>query len=182
MVLASISFHHRTPLVILEGNLTARRYFSNVFKEYVVPSLEQHPDFRIFQYDNARSCLSLDSPRTTSMLKCYWYYQDQLSRPISVPWNISGTSWGEGFVKGLIHPGRSWNWLMYPRRSGVGYRKRTYRLWLEAWAEDANQQSLQEVTTHDIRDPTPMIFDCVSITLVEADFIKDAQFLFCNGY
>ena len=54
MVWAGISFRHRTPLVVLEGNLTARRYISDVLEEHVVPFFEQHDDLRMFQHDNAR--------------------------------------------------------------------------------------------------------------------------------
>ena len=54
MVWAGISFHHRTPLVVLEGNLTARRYISDVLEEHAIPFIEQHPNHRIFQHDNAR--------------------------------------------------------------------------------------------------------------------------------
>ena len=39
---------------MLEGNLTARRYISDVLEEHVVPFFEQHDDLRMFQHDNAR--------------------------------------------------------------------------------------------------------------------------------
>ena len=54
MVFVSISFHHRTPLVELEGNLTAR-YISNVLDEHIFSFFEQHPYFLIFQGGSART-------------------------------------------------------------------------------------------------------------------------------
>ena len=51
MILASVSFHHRTQ----EGNRTAWRYVSNVLEEHAVSFFEQHPDFQIFQHEEARS-------------------------------------------------------------------------------------------------------------------------------
>ena len=54
MVWPGLSFYHSMPLVVLEGNLTARRYISDVLEEHATPFIEQHPNLRIFQHDNAR--------------------------------------------------------------------------------------------------------------------------------
>ncbi len=54
MVWAGISFRHRTPLVFIDGNLTARRYIAEVLEPELIPFLEQHQDIALFQQDNAR--------------------------------------------------------------------------------------------------------------------------------
>ena len=81
MVWAGISFHHRTSL---EGNLTARRYISDVHEEHAIPFIEQHPNLRIFQQDNAR-------PHSANIISDYLRDQGAsvlpgpVSRQISVP-------------------------------------------------------------------------------------------------
>ncbi len=54
MVWAGISFRHRTPLIVIEGNLTAARYVDEVLSAELIPFLQQNPDIAIFQHDNAR--------------------------------------------------------------------------------------------------------------------------------
>ena len=78
MVWAGISFHHRTPLVVIEGNLTARRYISDVLEEHAIPFIEQHPNLRIFQQDNAR-------PHSANITSDYLRDHGLSSHQISVP-------------------------------------------------------------------------------------------------
>jgi len=54
MVWAGITAHHRTPLVVIDGNLTAQRYVDNVLRPHLVPFMQAHPELTIFQQDNAR--------------------------------------------------------------------------------------------------------------------------------
>lgn len=54
MVWGGITNNHRTPLLVLEGNLNARRYIDEVLEPCVIPFLEQHQDVGILQQDNAR--------------------------------------------------------------------------------------------------------------------------------
>ena len=53
MVWAGISYGHRTPLVFIDGSLTAQRYVDVVLRPVVVPYVRQHNV--TFQQDNARS-------------------------------------------------------------------------------------------------------------------------------
>ena len=53
MVWASISYGHRTPLVFIDGPLTAQRYVDVILRPVVVPFVCQHNV--TFQQDNARS-------------------------------------------------------------------------------------------------------------------------------
>ena len=55
MVWGGISFNHRTPLVVVNGNLTAQRYIDEVLRPSVLPFFTTHPDVDIFQQDNARA-------------------------------------------------------------------------------------------------------------------------------
>ena len=54
MVWGGISWRYRTPLVVLEGNLTSRRYIDEVLEPVVVPFLQNHADVTLYQQDNAR--------------------------------------------------------------------------------------------------------------------------------
>ena len=54
MVWASIFTRTRTPLVIVEGNLTAQCYVTEVLRPHLLPFLQAHPDITVFQQDRAR--------------------------------------------------------------------------------------------------------------------------------
>ena len=54
MVWGGISWRYRTPLVVIEGNLTSRRYIDEVLKPVVVPFLQNHADVTLYQQDNGR--------------------------------------------------------------------------------------------------------------------------------
>ena len=54
MVWAGISGDYRTRLVVVDGNLTARRYIDEVLQPVVVPFFEEHPSVTTLQQDNAR--------------------------------------------------------------------------------------------------------------------------------
>ncbi len=54
MMWAGISFRHRTPLVVIDGNLNAERYVDEILEAHVVPFFENNADLRFFQQDNAR--------------------------------------------------------------------------------------------------------------------------------
>ena len=54
MVWAGISFNHKSPLVVINGNITARRYIDDVLDPVMVPFLNTNPDITVFQQDNAR--------------------------------------------------------------------------------------------------------------------------------
>ena len=54
MVWGGIFWRHRTPLVLIDGNLTARRYIDEVLEPVVVPHLQNNANVTLFQQDNAR--------------------------------------------------------------------------------------------------------------------------------
>ena len=54
MVWIGISGQERTPLVIINGNLTARRYIDDILRCDVLPFLEQQPRGVVYQHDNPR--------------------------------------------------------------------------------------------------------------------------------
>ena len=53
MVWASISADHRTPLVIIDGTLMARRYIDEVLEPTYLLFRNDHLEIRILQQDNA---------------------------------------------------------------------------------------------------------------------------------
>ena len=53
MVWGGISWRYRTPLVIIEGNLTSRRYIDEVLELVQVPLLQNYADVTLYQQDNA---------------------------------------------------------------------------------------------------------------------------------
>ncbi|KFM65239.1 hypothetical protein X975_05542, partial [Stegodyphus mimosarum] len=52
MVWGAISFHSRTPLVVICRNLTAQRYIDEVLRPVVLPFMSRHSGLT-FQQDNA---------------------------------------------------------------------------------------------------------------------------------
>ena len=54
MVLGGISWRHKTPLVVVNGNLTAQRYIDDVLTPTLVPFIRINPNVTLFQEDNAR--------------------------------------------------------------------------------------------------------------------------------
>lgn len=54
MVWGAICGDQKTPLVTIQGNLTAQRYRDQVMQPVVLPYLQQQPQGIIFQQDNAR--------------------------------------------------------------------------------------------------------------------------------
>ena len=44
MVWGGISFHARTPLVVVDGNLNAARYVQEIMDPVLLPFLEAHPE------------------------------------------------------------------------------------------------------------------------------------------
>ena len=50
-----ISWRHKTQLIVVDGNLTARRYIDEILEPEVVPFLRNNGDVTLFQQDNARA-------------------------------------------------------------------------------------------------------------------------------
>lgn len=54
MVWGGFSLHHRTPLHLVQGNLTGVRYMEEIVRPLVLPALQQMRPGAVFQDDNAR--------------------------------------------------------------------------------------------------------------------------------
>lgn len=54
MIWAGISWRYRTPLVVVNGNLTAQRYVDEILRTHAVPFMQNHADVTLYQQDNAR--------------------------------------------------------------------------------------------------------------------------------
>ena len=74
MVWGGISFAYRTPLVIIDGNLTAQRYINEVLTPAVVPFFAGHPNVALLQQDNAR-------PHTARITTDYLQHQNIATLP-----------------------------------------------------------------------------------------------------
>ena len=55
MVWGGISWHHKTQLIVVHGNLMARRYVDKILEPEVVLFLRNNADITLFQQDNARA-------------------------------------------------------------------------------------------------------------------------------
>ena len=55
MVWGGISWHHKTQLIVVDGNLTAHRYIYEILEPEVVLFLHNNGDVRLFQQDNAHA-------------------------------------------------------------------------------------------------------------------------------
>ena len=93
MVWAGMSSHYRTELVIVEGNLTARRYIDEVLTPHVLPFLRAHPDIALLQQDNARphaAAVTADYLHENNVAVMPWMpYSPDLS-PIEHLWDELG--------------------------------------------------------------------------------------------
>ena len=89
MVWAGISYGHRTPLVFIDGSLTAQRYVDVVLRPVVVPYVRQHNV--TFQRNNARAHvarLSMAFLQQNNVDVMHWSpYSPDLS-PIEHLWNV----------------------------------------------------------------------------------------------
>ncbi|MGH0166264.1 UNVERIFIED_CONTAM: hypothetical protein FKN15_072968 [Acipenser sinensis] len=54
MVWAGVSSRYRTPLVLIDGNMTAQRYVDQVLRPLLVLFLQAHPNVTTFHQDHAR--------------------------------------------------------------------------------------------------------------------------------
>jgi hypothetical protein len=54
MMWGGIAGHQKAPLVVVDVNLTARRYINDILAPHAISWLNRHPEVHIFQRDNAR--------------------------------------------------------------------------------------------------------------------------------
>ena len=70
-----MSEDHRTPLVCIDGNLTAQRYIDHILEPVVIPFLQQHGDVTTFHQDNAgphSACITTDYMNTADVNVLQW--------------------------------------------------------------------------------------------------------------
>lgn len=92
MVWGAISFHSRTPLVVISGTLTAQRYVDLILRPVLLPFMSSHPGL-IFQQDNARPHTARVS--TACLSACCtlpWPARSPDLSPIEHVWDMMGRS------------------------------------------------------------------------------------------
>ena len=80
MVWGGLSWRYRTPLVIIEGNLTSRRYIDEVLELVVVPLLQNYADVTLYQQDNA-------SPHSARLTKYFLFFWTKKMCMFYLGWN-----------------------------------------------------------------------------------------------
>ena len=61
MVWAAIASGHRSPLVVIDGNLNAQRYRDDILAHHVIPQFHNNANISIFQHDNINSHSARDT-------------------------------------------------------------------------------------------------------------------------
>ncbi|GFV10348.1 transposable element Tcb1 transposase [Trichonephila clavipes] len=91
MVWGVIDYNTRSPLVLINGSMTAQQYIHDILQSHVLPLMQRLPGV-IFQQDNARPHTARVSHKTVSALLLPFF---GLSDPqICLQSSISGILWG----------------------------------------------------------------------------------------
>ena len=122
MVWAGISFNHKSPLVVINGNITARRYIDDVLDPVMVPFLNTNPDITVFHQNNVRSHnarITREYIQQVNVEVLPWpaYYPD-LS-PIEHLWD----QLGHRLVNRTLNPETGNSWWLHCMKSGPIYRR-----------------------------------------------------------
>ena len=93
MVWGRISFRHRTPLIVIDGTLTAQCYINEVLRPAVVPFFAAHCDVTQFQQDNMlphSACLTTAFLRQQGINMLPWPALSPDQSPIEHLWDQLG--------------------------------------------------------------------------------------------
>lgn len=134
MVWGAISFHSRTPLVVIRGTLTSQRYVDDILRPVVLPFISRHPGLT-FQQDNARPHTARVS--TACLRACptlSWPARSPDLSPIENVWSIMGRA-------------------LQPARDFADLTRQLDRIWHDIPQEDIRQlyQSMPSRITACIR-------------------------------
>ena len=93
MVWGGISIHHRTPLYVVDGNLTGIRYLNEIIRPLVLPGLQQIGGGAVLQDDNARphrARVVTDFLRQQGIARMDWPAYSPDLAPIEHAWDELG--------------------------------------------------------------------------------------------
>ena len=93
MVWGGISIHHRTPLYVVDGNLTGIRYLNEIIRPLVLPGLQQIDGGAVLQDDNARphrARVVTDFLRQQGIARMDWPAYSPDLAPIEHAWDELG--------------------------------------------------------------------------------------------
>ena len=93
MVWGGISIHHRTPLYVVDGNLTGIRYLNEIIRPLVLPGLQQIGGGAVLQDDNARphrARVVTDFLRQQGIARMDWPAYSPDLAPIDHAWDKLG--------------------------------------------------------------------------------------------
>ncbi len=95
MIWGAVSTTTRTPLLVIDGNLTAQRYIDLILRPVLIPHLQAHDNLTVFQQDNARphsARLSRDFLEGHQVNVWPWPAYSPDMSPIEQVWDILKTA------------------------------------------------------------------------------------------
>ena len=88
-----ISIHHRTPLYVVDGNLTGIRYLNEIIRPLILPGIQQIGGGSVLQDDNARphhARVVTDFLRQQGIARIDWPAYSPDLAPIEHAWDELG--------------------------------------------------------------------------------------------
>ena len=112
MVWAGISFNHKSPLVVINGNITVRRHIDDVLDPVMVPFLNTNPDHSIpARQESICNKKTLKFCRGLPILRIF------------LQKSTCGISWVVAWQTGTLNPETGNSWWLHCRKSGPIYRR-----------------------------------------------------------
>ena len=131
MVWGGISWRHKTQLIVVDGNLTARRYINEILEPEVVPFLRNNGDVMLFQQDKARAHsarLTMDFFNQNGLQVLPWLAFSPDLNPIEHLWDQLGKMCTADVIRQSTVSSLPWRY----RKTGTTSYKTRYSVYFEA--------------------------------------------------